>query len=100
VEPASRAVTVQIGRTPSSIRTRMWTAAGVGPTWYVIGSPPCHDAGAAGPRIVSRIVRASFQESGALMIFGRETASAAAIRAAPGTDAQPGVSGSPGTRKS
>ena len=34
------------------------------------------------------------------MIFGSEMASAAAIRFAPGTDAQPGVSGSPGTRKS
>ena len=38
---------------------------------------------------------ASFYDSGALMIAGSETASARSMRRAPGTDAQPGVRGSP-----
>ena len=66
----------------------------------MIGRPPCHSFGASGPSIVSRIVRASRAESGELMIFGSETASSRGMRFAPGTDAQPGVSGSPGTMKS
>ena len=100
VLPVMRAVTVQIGRTLSSIRTRRWTRVEPSPTRYLIGSPPCHAAGAAGPASACRITRASRHESGALMIFGSDAASAAAMRRAPGTDAQPGVSGSPGTRKS
>ena len=98
--PDSRAVTVQIGRTPSSIRTSMWAGALLGPARYVIGRPPCHEEGASGPRMAPRITRASRHESGALMMAGSEIASAGAIRFAPGTDAHPGVSGSPGTRKS
>ena len=81
VLPVMRAVTVQIGRTLSSIRTRRWTRVEPSPS-------------------ACRITRASRHESGALMIFGSDAASAAAMRRAPGTDAQPGVSGSPGTRKS
>ena len=34
---------------------------------------------------------------GSAMIFGIDTASDAGMRFAPGTDAHPGVSGSPGT---
>src|SRR5207244_1375095 len=44
--------------------------------------------------------RASFHDNGTLMIFGSDTASRAAMRRAPGSDGHPGVSGSPGTRKS
>src|SRR5712691_12674770 len=98
--PVRRPVTVQIGRTLSSICTRIWTVAGPAPTRYAIGRPPCHVAGASGPFNASRIGRASLHESGALMIFGRDAASAALMRVAPGTEAHPGVSGSPGTRKS
>ena len=93
-------MTVQIGRTLLSICTRMRTTAGPAPTRYAIGRPPFHAAGASGPCSASRSTRASLHESGALMIFGSDTASAASMRLAPGTDAQPGVSGSPGTRKS
>ena len=46
------------------------------------------------------MTRASLYDSGALMIVGSDTASRAAMRGAPGIDAQPGVSGSPGTMKS
>ena len=95
-----RPVTVQIGRTPSSMRTRRWTRVDPSPTRYVIGRPPCHFGGASAPFSVCRMTRASRHDSGALMIFGSDAASAAAIRFSPGTDGQPGVSGSPGTRKS
>src|SRR5687768_6814849 len=93
-------VTVQIGRMLSSDRTRMRTTAGPGPTRYGIGRPPFHSLGGAGPSSASRIGRASWYESGALMIFGSEGDSAGAIRLAPGTEAQPGVRGSPGAMKS
>ncbi len=43
---------------------------------------------------------ASCQESGSAMIFGAEIASSIGMRFAPGTEAHPGVSGSPGTMKS
>ena len=94
-----RPITVWIGRTLSSSTTFIRSVA-PGPRRYASGNPPCHSFGASGPLIVSRIARASRAESGALMIFGSETASSRGIRFAPGTDAQPGVSGSPGTMKS
>ena len=81
VVPVMRPVTVQIGRTLSSFRTRRWTVP-ARPTRYAIGRPPARPrrVGPAG----SRGSRASRHDSGALMIFGSETASAALIRACAG----------------
>ena len=95
-----RPVTVQIGRTLSSICTRMRTVAAPGPTRYVIGRPPCHCGGASGPlQRVEDHARVAPRERRADDLRQRHGL-AARIRFAPGTDAQPGVSGSPGTRKS
>ena len=54
----------------------------------------------AGPSMFSSRGLASCQESGRAMIFGAEAASSIGMRFAPGTEAQPGVCGSPGTMKS
>ena len=43
---------------------------------------------------------ASRHDIATAMIFGSEMASSIGMRLAPSTEAQPGVSGSPGTRKS
>ncbi len=63
----------------------------------MIGSPPFQAAGAGGPPSASRIGWMSRCDIGSAITFGIDTASAAAIRRAPSVDAQPGVSGSPGT---
>ena len=63
-------------------------------------SPPCQSCGAMGPSIFSSSGLASCQESGSAMILGAEIASSMGMRLAPGTEAHPGVSGSPGTMKS
>jgi hypothetical protein len=52
--------------------------------------------GRTGPPSASRITRASLNDSGTVGIFGRISESASGIRLAPGTEGQPGVSGSPG----
>src|SRR4051812_34853095 len=65
-----------------------------------MGKPPRHDGGTSVPASASRMTRASRHDNGTLMIFGSDIAAAASMRFAPGSDAQPGVSGSPGTRKS
>ena len=99
LRPRILPVTVQIGRMRSSRRTRRRTVAAP-PNRYVIGSAPVHSRGAGGPPIDSRITCASAYDSGALMIFGSDTASLRSMRFAPGSEAHPGVSGSPGTMKS
>ena len=79
-----------------------WTRTGPGPTRNVSATAsPCQPAsGTARPPMRERISAASRDESGIIGIFGRLSASAMGIRLASGVDAQPGVSGSPGTRKS
>src|SRR5262245_27131404 len=76
------------------------TAVGPGPTRYVKGSAPCQAAGATGPVSASSSGFASRHDNGTAMTVGIERASALVMRLAPSTDAQPGVSGSPGTMKS
>ena len=93
-------MTVWISRTSSSIRAVIRTIAPLPPARYVMGRPPRQACGTSGPPSASRITRASRYDIGMLMILGMATASLAGIRFAPGTDAHPGVSGSPGTRKS
>ena len=61
---------------------------------------PCHDAGVSGPPSASSSGIASRAESGTAMILGTARDSLTSIRLAPSTEAQPGVSGSPGTIKS
>ena len=61
---------------------------------------PFHSGGAAGPPSFSRMGWMSRCDIGSAMTFGTDTASAIGIRRAPAVDAQPGVSGSPGTMKS
>ena len=85
-------VTVQIGRTSSSDRDVMRTTGSFAGSWRAWRFRPTPSA--------SSRTRASLNESGALTIVGSETASRGSIRRAPGIDAHPGVSGSPGTMKS
>ncbi len=65
-----------------------------------MGSAPCQDGGATGPPRLARIGCASRHDMGTAAMRGTERASDSAIRFAPSTDGQPGVSGSPGTMKS
>src|SRR5262249_30332080 len=100
VAPRILPTTVQIGRPFSSLRTVIVSVAGPRPTRYGIGRPPCQWLGEGGPPSDSRMTRASLCDIGTLTMAGSDTASEAGIRFAPAIDAQPGVSGSPGTRKS
>src|SRR5262249_60153149 len=72
---------------------------GRGPPWWVKGSAPCQSRGDSGPLRFSRIGRASAYDSGVVGIFGRLAAFSGGTRCdsgSVGTDANPGVVGSPG----
>ncbi len=94
--PLMRASTTQFGCTSVRISTFMWMRASP-PSLYSNPIAPCHSFGAGGPPRLSMMGLASRHDSGTPMIVGTETASSFVMRCAPGVDAQPGVSGSPGT---
>jgi hypothetical protein len=85
-------VTVQIGRTRSSALTFIRITGSACGSWRAWRLAPTPSA--------SSRTRASLNDIGALTIDGSEIASARSMRRAPGSEAHPGVSGSPGTMKS
>ena len=79
-------VTVQIGRTRSSARTRMCTTSGTAADAIGERQSAAPLGGASGPPSDSRITRASLHESGALTIAGqRDARRRRSIRRAPGS---------------
>ena len=95
-------MTFRIVRRSRVFSTRQLKPHGPGPDPVRVSDrePLPGAGGTAGPARRRRISAASRAESGIIGIFGRIADSDSGMRRAEAVDAQPGVSGSPGTRKS